>query len=1083
MKRNHSVGDGGVCTQIPWKNLFTFVLLTLWGLAAQAASPPKGVAPVLVPAGGFAIDGDLLANRPSAGAGDWLPGSSGTGTSVLDANGVPLNPAMTFHYIDPYNDGSDDTFGGGLKWTDNPNDWRWNRGGASSKTDINNVLFHVASDADGHTWVVVAADRLSNSGDSYIDFEFLQNPLTRNSDGSFTSAGPNGGRTTNDLVLCLAFGSGGSVADFFAYRWMPNGSGGFDYSDVTTALPNSRVFVAANPTNAAVPFGAFGQTNYAANAFAEAAIDLTALLGNFDSCLSIGVKTIMVKTKTSTSSTASIVDFITPIQYSMKLGPSADAGPDQTRCAEADSTAFPLQGQATPGLFPLISTNWSVVSGTATIDTTNTLITTAHVSSATATLRLTVVQANGCIETDDVVLKVAPVPVCSISGPALVCPTSATQFQGPLGMGAYSWSVTGNASITGATNARAVTVTAGTTCATNFTLQLNVISNSCVSACTTDVMVNDTVAPAISSIPADVTVACASAVPAPNHAAVVATDNCNGALVITHSDETTPGACVNKFVIQRTYTATDPCGNSASQTQTITVNDTIAPVITSIPTNVTVQCASAVPAPNDGAVVAADNCGGALVITHSDQVIPGSCANKFVVQRTYTATDVCGNSSSRTQTITVNDSTAPVISGIPADVTVQCAAAVPAPDDAAVVAADNCDGTIVITHSDQTIPGSCANKFVIKRTYTATDVCGNSSSRTQTITVNDNTAPVITSIPADVSLQCASAVPAPDDAAVVAADNCDGAIVITHSDQTTPGSCANKFVIKRTYTATDICGNSSSQIQTITVNDNTAPVITGIPADVTVQCASAVPAPNDAGVVATDNCSGAVVITHSDQTIPGCCANKFVVKRTYTATDVCGNSSSQTQTITVNDNTAPVITGIPADVTVQCASAVPAPNDAGVVATDNCSGAVVITHSDETVPGSCANRFVIKRTYTATDVCGNSSSQTQTITVNDNTAPVITGIPADVTVQCASAVPAPNDAGVVATDNCSGAARHHPQRPDHPRHLRQQVRHQAHLHRHRRLRQQQQPDPDHYGQRQHCPGHQRHPDQRNGAVR
>ena len=631
------------------------------------------------------------------------------------------------------------------------------------------------------------------------------------------------------------------------------------------------------------------------------------------------------------------------------------------------------------------------------------------------------VQANGCTETDDVVLTVKPVPAASISGPALVCPQSSRRFQAPLGMSAYSWSVTGNASISGPTNAQAVTVIAGTACATNFTLQLNVTSNSCTGACTTDVMVNDTVAPTISSIPADVTVQCASAVPAPNHAAVVATDNCNGALVITHSDETTPGSCVNKFVIKRTYTATDLCGNSASQTQTITVNDTIAPVITSIPTNVTVQCASAVPAPNDGAVVATDNCGGALIITHSDQVIPGSCANKFVVQRTYTATDVCGNSSSRTQTITVNDNTAPVISGIPADVTVQCAAAVPAPDDAAVVATDNCDGAIVITHSDQTIPGSCANKFVIKRTYTATDVCGNSSSRTQTITVNDNTAPVITSIPADVSLQCASAVPAPDDAAVVATDNCDGAIVITHSDQTIPGSCANKFVIKRTYTATDICGNSSSQIQTITVNDNTAPVITGIPADVTVQCASAVPAPNDAGVVATDNCSGAVVITHSDQTIPGSCANKFVIKRTYTATDVCGNSSSQTQTITVNDNTAPVITAIPADVTVQCASAVPAPNDAGVVATDNCGGAVVITHSDETIPGSCANRFVIKRTYTATDVCGNSSSQTQTITVNDDTAPVITRIPTNVTVQCASAVPAPNDAAVVATDNCGGA--------------------------------------------------------------
>ena len=106
------------------------------------------------------------------------------------------------------------------------------------------------------------------------------------------------------------------------------------------------------PANTAVPFGAFGQTTYAANAFVEAAVDMTALLGNFDSCLSIGVKTIMVKTKTSTSSTASIVDFIAPIQYSMKLGPSADAGPDQARCTEGDSTAFPLPGQGHPRALP-----------------------------------------------------------------------------------------------------------------------------------------------------------------------------------------------------------------------------------------------------------------------------------------------------------------------------------------------------------------------------------------------------------------------------------------------------------------------------------------------------------------------------------------------------------------------------------------------------------------------------------------------------------------------------------------------------------------------------------------------------------
>src|SRR5260370_374590 len=178
-------------------------------------------------------------------------------------------------------------------------------------------------------------------------------------------------------------------------------------------------------------------------------------------------------------------------------------------------------------------------------------------------------------------------------------------------------------------------------------------------------------------------------------------------------------------------------------------------------------------------------------------------------------------------------------------------------------------------------------------------------------------------------------------------DNCGGAAVITSSDQTTAGSCLNKFVVKRTYTATDACGNSSSQVQTIAVNDNTAPVITSIPADVTVQCASAVPAANTGAVVATDNCGGTPVISHSDQTTTGTCANNFVLKRTYTATDACGNSTSQIQTITVNDNTPPVITSIPADLTSQCASGLPATNPAAVVATDNCGGTPVITPSDQ----------------------------------------------------------------------------------------------------------------------------------------
>src|SRR6185503_827430 len=136
----------------------TFLLLAflaLCSLPANAAPPPSGVAPVNLPAGGFGIDGNLLPNTPAANVGDWLQsGAAGTGGGVLNQAGVPLNAKTTFHFIDRYgNQGGDLIFSGGLKWTDNPNIWKWTTGKPSSKTEINNALMHIATDAEGHIWV------------------------------------------------------------------------------------------------------------------------------------------------------------------------------------------------------------------------------------------------------------------------------------------------------------------------------------------------------------------------------------------------------------------------------------------------------------------------------------------------------------------------------------------------------------------------------------------------------------------------------------------------------------------------------------------------------------------------------------------------------------------------------------------------------------------------------------------------------------------------------------------------------------------------------------------------------------------
>ena len=86
------------------------LLVSLGGPSAHAVPPPTGVAPVTVPAGGFGIDGDLQANTPTAGVGDWVPGPAGTGGAVLDTNGVPLDATTTFHFVDLYHSSCDNTF-------------------------------------------------------------------------------------------------------------------------------------------------------------------------------------------------------------------------------------------------------------------------------------------------------------------------------------------------------------------------------------------------------------------------------------------------------------------------------------------------------------------------------------------------------------------------------------------------------------------------------------------------------------------------------------------------------------------------------------------------------------------------------------------------------------------------------------------------------------------------------------------------------------------------------------------------------------------------------------------------------------
>jgi gliding motility-associated-like protein len=454
---------------------------------------------------------------------------------------------------------------------------------------------------------------------------------------------------------------------------------------------------------------------------------------------------------------------------------------------------------------------------------------------------------------------------------------------------------------------------------------------------------------------------------------------------LTFADVTTNGLCSGSYSTTRTWTATDDCGNTSTASQTITVQDVTAPVISALPALSTINCPDV---PVFEAATADDECGSTFTLTFADVTTNGPCTGSYSTTRTWTATDDCGNTSTASQTITVQDVTAPVIAALPAPSTLNC---LEVPVFEVATAIDACGSAFTLTFADVTTNGLCAGSYSVTRTWTATDACNNTSTASQTITVQDVTAPVIAALPAPSTINCPDV---PVFEVATAMDACGSAFTLTFADVITNGPCAGSYSTTRTWTATDACNNTSTATQTITVQDVTAPVIAALPAPSTINCPDV---PVFEVATAMDACGSAFTLTFADATTSGTCAGSYSITRTWTATDACNNTSTASQTITVQDITAPVIAALPAPTTINCPAT---PNFAVATATDACGSAFTLTFADATTYGLCAGAYSTTRTWTATDACGNTSTASQTINVQDLTAPVIAALPAPSTINC-----------------------------------------------------------------------------------
>ena len=230
---------------------------------------------------------------------------------------------------------------------------------------------------------------------------------------------------------------------------------------------------------------------------------------------------------------------------------------------------------------------------------------------------------------------------------------------------------------------------------------------------------------------------------------------------------------------------------------------------------------------------------------------------------TYTADDGNGNTSTCTQSVTVEDNEVPSIV-CPSDLTVNTDAglctASGVVDLGSETTSDNCG--VVTVSNDASEPYAIGQTVI---TYTADDGNGNTSSCTQTVTVEDNEAPSI-ACPSDLTVDTDAGLCTASGIALGSETTIDNCGVVTVSNDASEPYAIGQTVI--TYTADDGNGNTSTCIQTVTVEDNEVPSI-ACPSDLTVNTDSGLCTASGVALGAettSDNC-GVVTVTN-DATEP-----------------------------------------------------------------------------------------------------------------------------------------------------------------------------------------------------------------------
>ena len=512
---------------------------------------------------------------------------------------------------------------------------------------------------------------------------------------------------------------------------------------------------------------------------------------------------------------------------------------------------------------------------------------------------------------------------------------------------------------------------------------------------------------------------------------IAASDIVDGAVTVTYQLPASFAVGTQDIV----FTATDAAGNTAQATFSVVVlSDLVAPELLA-PENVTVEAAgpTGVTAEDTAASEITAFLASAVATDDIDGEISGSITNDAVfpfklgaTTVTFSVADTYGNSDSDTATVTVVDTTKPVITGpVLNALTIAAVDAAGSPANSltaeflgSYTATDLVDTAVALTNN-------APSQFPLGDTtvtLTATDDAGNTATLATTVTVTDQFGPSLTTSAVVIEATSGAGASVSESqilSAAVANDAVDGVLSVGLA-QTLPASFALGTTLVL-VSATDAVGNATSESVSVSIVDTTAPIISG--ADLAIQLATPdeVIVSSDAriaawvtSVVANDIVDGVITPVVS---LPA----EFKlgeVAVTFSAVDLAGNTATNLAlTITLlPDSVEPVVTP-PAAITIEAAG------PAGVGLADEAAAEITVFLAaveasddvDGDVSASVTNNasypFALGTTsvtFEVADIYGNAASATASVTVVDTTGPVISGnltgvFPADTSAGAASA--------------------------------------------------------------------------------